>query len=135
MRHDQESALLLLEAFCLALGAKRTVSALTNRLRCRAAVSKTGARRERRPRCVRSFAVDYIVRWLTKVDSTSGSEVATGQALAELLTHEKNRCILVIAPAGVLAGHPSPAPDRGRNNFRDSCGDNRVRVSRDVVHT
>jgi hypothetical protein len=74
-------------------------------------------------------------RLFAKVDSTSGSEVAMGQGLAELLTREKNRCILVIAPAGVLAGHPSPAPDRGRDNFRDSCGDNRVRVSRDVVYT
>jgi hypothetical protein len=42
-------------------------------------------------------------RLLTKVDSSSGSEVAAGQALAELLTREKDRCILVMAPARVGA--------------------------------
>jgi hypothetical protein len=51
---------------------------------------------------------------VTKVDSSSGSEVVTGQALAELLTHGKNRCILVIAPVGATT------VDRAR--FRDLAG-------------
>jgi hypothetical protein len=35
-------------------------------------------------------------RLVTKVDSSSGSEVAARQGLAELAACEKNRCILVM---------------------------------------
>jgi hypothetical protein len=44
------------------------------------------------------------LRVVTKVDSSSGWEVAASQWLAELVTGEKNRCILVTAPAGDLVG-------------------------------
>jgi len=74
-------------------------------------------------------------RLVTKVDSSSGTEVAADKALAELVTREKDRCILVIAPVG------GPAGDRAR--FRrltgtisgTVAGDNRGRVSRDVGYT
>jgi hypothetical protein len=73
--------------------------------------------------------------WSRKVDGSSGSEVAARQGLAELLIGEKNRCILVIAPVTAPASDRAPVPGPGRDNFRDNRGDNRVRVSRDVVYT
>ena len=53
-------------------------------------------------------------RLVTKVDNRLGLEVAARQGLAEMATHEENRCILVVAPVSVLAG------DRARS--RDLAG-------------
>jgi len=104
--------LLLLEAFCLALKARRTVSALRNRLRCRAAVSKTAAHRGQCPGAsVRSQSTTHH-RLVTKVDSSSGSEVAARQRLAESRSAASRRDHCTIR---CTAG---PAALRGRSVIR-----------------
>jgi hypothetical protein len=52
--------------------------------------------------------------WSQKVDNSSGSKVAARQGLAELLTGDKNRCILVIAQMTAPASGRAPVPGPGR---------------------
>jgi hypothetical protein len=68
-----------------------------------ATVQETAAHRGQCPVPPFVHSRPRTLAWSRKVDSSSGSEVAARQWLAELLTREKNRCLLVIAPASALA--------------------------------
>jgi hypothetical protein len=48
---------------------------------------------------------------------------------------EKNRCLFEALRRGSFGGEPKPILIAGRDNFRDSRGDNRLRVTADLVYT
>ena len=69
----------------------------------------------------------------------SGQQFRFGSGCASracgVVNSRKEPCLLVITPVSVLASDGAAVPRPRRDNFRDNCGDNRVRASRDVVYT